>query len=131
MMIADSDMLIDFLRGRDPGHGRIRIELATGGLATTSVNAFELLSGAAASREQDKVKVLLDALTILPVETRAAELAASTRRELEARGNGIGMADYLIAGVCLAHGATLLTRNVDHFKRVPRLQIGGTIPDDD
>jgi predicted nucleic acid-binding protein len=36
----------------------------------------------------------------------------------------IGMADYLIAGVCLAHGATLLTRNLDHFRRVPELLIG-------
>ncbi len=126
MMIADSDMLIDFLRGREPGHGRIGIELSTGRLATTSVNAFELLSGAAVIKEQKKIKVLLDALTVLPVEARAAELAARTRRDLEARGSGIGMADYLIAGVCLAHSATLLTRNVDHFRRVADLRIGGS-----
>lgn len=125
MMIADSDVLIDFLRGRDPGLGRIRIELRAGGLATTSVSAFELASGARTSKEQGKVQILLDALTILPVDARAADLAADVRRALEAAGQGIGMADYLIAGVCLAHEGTLLTRNRGHFERVPGLHVGG------
>jgi tRNA(fMet)-specific endonuclease VapC len=124
MMIADSDMLIDFLRGREPGHGRIAIELRAN-LATTSVNAFELLSGARNGKEQAKVEVLLKALTILSVDERAADLAATVRRELEADGQTIGMADYLIAGVCLAHKGTLLTRNTGHFGRVRGLQLGG------
>jgi predicted nucleic acid-binding protein len=80
MMIADSDLLIDFLRGRNPGHDRIRVELGTGGLATTSVNAFELASGARASKEQAKVTILLEALTILPVDARAVDIAAGVRK---------------------------------------------------
>ena len=43
MMIADSDVLIDFLRDRDPWAGRIELELKTGHLATTTINSFELL----------------------------------------------------------------------------------------
>lgn len=125
MMIVDSDMLIDFLRGRDPGHGRIQIELQTGALATTSINAFELASGARTTKEQAKVKILLEALTILAVDAKAADRAAGVRRTLEADGKGIGMADYLIAGVCLAHEGTLLTRNLEHFRRVPELRVGG------
>jgi tRNA(fMet)-specific endonuclease VapC len=125
MMVADSDLLIDFLRGKEPGAGRIRIEIATGGLATTAVNVFELLSGARSDGERDKVSTLLAALTILPVEEGAALHAAEVRRELDAKGRGIGMADYLIAGVCLNHGAILLTRNHDHFERIANLHIGG------
>jgi predicted nucleic acid-binding protein len=34
------------------------------------------------------------------------------------------MADYLIAGVCLAHSAILLTRNRKEFGRVPGLVLG-------
>ena len=125
MMVADSDMLIDFLRGKGPGAERIRVELATGRLQTTAVNAFELLRGTRTADERDKVSSLLAALTILPVDERAAFHAAEARRDLEGRGQGIGMADYLIAGVCLGHSATLLTRNVDHFERVASLRIGG------
>jgi tRNA(fMet)-specific endonuclease VapC len=123
MTVADSDVLIDFLNGREPACSRVRSELSTGRLATTSINAFEIVSGALAKRDQKKVHTLLDAMTILSVDGRAAELGARVRRDLEASGKGIGNADYLIAGVCLVHGAVLLTRNLDHFRRVPDLQI--------
>ena len=128
MMVADSDLLIDFLRGKDPGRARIKLELATGGLATTAVNAFELLSGARSDGEREKVSKLLAAMTILPFDEPAATEAANIRVQLETEGTGIGMGDYLIAGVCLEHRATLLTRNLTHFRRVPGLNIGGQAP---
>jgi tRNA(fMet)-specific endonuclease VapC len=125
MMIADSDVLIDFLRDRSPWAGRIRLEIETGHLATTAINSFELLGGAKTSTEQDMVSRLLAALTVLGVSGEASERAAEVRRLLEKDGRGIGMADYLIAGVCLAAGGMLLTRNLDHFERVPGLKING------
>jgi tRNA(fMet)-specific endonuclease VapC len=124
MMVADSDLLIDFLRGREPGLGRIRIEIATGRLATTAINAFELLSGAHRDPEKKRVETLLAALHVMPVDAAASELAADVRRSLEQKGLGIGLADYLIAGVCLSRSATLLTRNRSHFERVPGLRVG-------
>jgi tRNA(fMet)-specific endonuclease VapC len=125
MIIADSDVLIDFLRGRSPWAGRIKLEIKTGHLATTAINSFELLSGARDADERDKMSQLLAALTVLGVTPAASEQAAAIRRELEAAGHGIGMADYLIAGVCLDHDGVLLTRNRDHFERVPGLKISG------
>jgi tRNA(fMet)-specific endonuclease VapC len=127
MIVADSDVLIDYLRGREPSFGRIQLELGTGRLATTSVNAFELLSGAGTERELEKVQRLLAAMVILPVDSGAAREAAAARRELERAGRGIGMADYLIAGVCLAHRGILITRNVDHFGRVPGLSLSARL----
>ena len=53
-----------------------------------------------------------------------SRLAAETRRTLESTGTPIGMADYLIAGICLARSAILLTRNRAHFDRVPGLSVG-------
>jgi tRNA(fMet)-specific endonuclease VapC len=125
MMVADSELLIDFLRGKDPGRARIKLEISTGRLATTAVNAFELLSGARSESDREKVAALLAALVILPVEGQSAARAAEARIHLESQGAGIGMADYLIAGVCLDKGGTLLTRNLAHFARVPNLNIGG------
>ena len=125
MMLADSDVLIDFLRGKGPGVERIRLELGTGRLHTTAINAFELVSGAKSSKDQEKVATLVAALHVLPFDLAAAERAAHVRRDLEGQGNGIGTADYLIAGICLAHGATLLTGNTKHFERVPGLKLSG------
>jgi tRNA(fMet)-specific endonuclease VapC len=124
MIVADSDVLIDSLRGREPVAARIAQELRAGTLSTTVVNAFELLSGAKTHSEKAKVATLLSALTILPMDERAARTAARVRRELEANGEGIGMADYLIAGICLERSAMLLTRNLDHFGRISDLTLG-------
>jgi len=125
MMIADSDVLIDFLCDRPPWAGRIELEIKTGHLATTAINSFELLSGAKSAGEQEKVSRLLAALTVLGLTSAASERAAEVRRLLESQGQGIGMADYLIAGVCLANGGVLLTRSQDHFSRVSDLKLGG------
>ena len=127
MMVADSDVLIDYLRGHSSWAGRIRLEIQTGQLATTAINSFELLSGAKTAADQAKVSDLLAALTVLGISAAASERAAEVRRLLEKEGRGIGMADYLIAGVCLANGGVLLTRNLDHFERVPDLKISGRL----
>ena len=123
MIVADSDVLIDYLRGRDPGCTRITQELQQD-LATTAVSAFELLSGARNARQREKVGTLLAAIHILPLDAAAAAAAAKARLELEGRGEPLAMADCLIAGICLARPATLLTRNRAHFERVPGLKLG-------
>jgi tRNA(fMet)-specific endonuclease VapC len=128
MMLADSDVLIDFLRGREPGLSRMRIEIGTGRLATTAIIAFELLSGARTERERKNVETLLAALQVIPVDSAASARAAEARRALEQIGAGIGLADYLIAGVCLSRSATLLTRNRAHLERVPGLTLGMHTP---
>jgi tRNA(fMet)-specific endonuclease VapC len=124
MIVADSDVLIDALRGREPARGRIAEELEKGALATTSLSVFELLSGAKTSSAKKNVRRLLDAVLILPLDERASEAAAEVRKTLEAKGITIGMADYLIAGICLSRSASLLTRNKSHFERISDLTLG-------
>ena len=123
MIVADSDVLIDALRGKGPAADHVRRMLTAGRLATTAVSAFELHSGARSDRQRQSVDRLLGALPILPLDPEAAQAAAEVRRELEAQGQGIGMADYLIAGICVARGAAILTGNRRHFERVAGLEI--------
>lgn len=124
MMLADTDVLIEYLRGRDPWAARVDLELGHR-LATTAVSAFELWSGMRGKREEGAIGALLAALQVLPLAEVEAREAATIRRELEAKGQSIGMADSLIAGICRARGATLLTGNQRHFGRVAGLRIGG------
>jgi predicted nucleic acid-binding protein len=124
LIVADSDVLIDALRGRELAKARIANELKKTSLATTTVTVFELLSGAKTPASRTKIHTLLAAMTILAFDYRAAEAAAEVRLQLETKGISIGMADFLIVGICLAHSATLLTRNRAHFERVPGLLLG-------
>lgn len=124
MIVADSDVLIDALRGKEPVAERITEELGTGALATTAITAFELRSGARSERASGQVEALLAPLVVLPFDEEAADAAAEIRLHPETSGTPIGMADYLIAGICLARSASLLTRNREHFERVRGLRLG-------
>jgi tRNA(fMet)-specific endonuclease VapC len=123
MIVADTDVLIDFLAGREPAAGRVTRELETGSLSTTVITRFEMLSGARSTREIQIVGDLLDSMKIVPLDLSAADRAAGVRRALERKGIGIGMADSLIAGIALHVGGTLLTRNRRHFDRIEGLDL--------
>lgn len=123
MIVADSDVLIDALRGQEPAREQIGRAIESGLLATTSVTLFELLSGASSPSERRKVETLLSPLPILPVDEASAITASEIRRALERRGRGIGMADYLIAGICISRSLAVLTRNREHFGRIEGLDL--------
>ena len=123
MIVADTDVLIDFLAGRDPGAERVARELAHGLLRTTTVTRFELLCGARNARQENTIRQLLAAIPTLPLDQQAADLAALVRRNLQKAGEEVGMADSLIAGIVLSHAGTLLTRNRRHFERVSGLRL--------
>jgi tRNA(fMet)-specific endonuclease VapC len=122
VFIADTDVLIDFLRGAGAAE-RIEIELSTGRLCTTAVTAFELWAGWKNPQQLAIVETLLAAVTILPLDVSSARRAGEVRRDLERSGTTIGMADSLIAGIALDHGAILITRNQKHYQRVPGLKL--------
>ena len=124
MMIADTDVLIDFLQGNNPTADRIALELERGQLRITAVTRFELLAGARSARQEKLIIELLGALPCLSLDAAAADRAADVRRTLERKGEGIGMGDSLIAGITLVHRGVLLTRNRQHFERVPGLALG-------
>jgi len=124
-IVADTDVLIDFLAGQEPAASRVALELEHGQLKTTAVNRFELLAGARTARQQAAVRDLLGAVPSLPLDAQAADRAAAVRRDLEARGTAIGMGDSLIAGIVLAANGILLTRNIQHFERVAGLRLSG------
>ncbi len=123
MIVADSDVLIDFLRGRGEVARRVALELETGSFATTAITAFELRSGARTKAHKQAVEALLEAMTILPFGDDESRIAAEIRLAVEGAGQHIGMADYLIAAVCIAADGVLLTRNRKHFERIKGLRL--------
>ncbi len=62
---------------------------------------------------------LLMALTVLAFDEQAAGIFRDLRKALPQAGTQ----DLKIASICLAHDATLLTRNEVDFKKVSRLRV--------
>jgi len=52
-------------------------------------------------------------------DVRAAEQAAQLAAERKARGRPAELRDTFIAGIAIARGATLATRNAKHFEDLP------------
>ena len=53
---------------------------------------------------------------VVVFDVRAAHRTAQLAAERKARGRIVDMRDTFIAGIALAHGATLATRNTRHFE---------------
>lgn len=126
MFALDTNVLIHALKGK----GQVRRRLAAvspGDIGVPAVVAYELEYGTFKSRShverRRNLDRLLSVVTILPFDKGAADHAARVRHELEQVGLCIGPLDTLIAGTALAFGATLVTSNIQEFKRVPGLQI--------
>ena len=122
MTVADTDVLIDYLAGKGEADAVERL-LRRGALRTTVISRFELLSGAKTPKQLARLVQLLAAVPSLGLDDAAADAASEIRRSLERSGNQIGMADSLIAGIVIANGGTLLTRNRRHFERVPGIKL--------
>ena len=70
---------------------------------------------------------LLGVVTVLALDLMAATRAAEPGSALRKAGVSIGPMDTLIAGIALAHGATLVTHNTDEFRRVRGIAGGGLV----
>jgi tRNA(fMet)-specific endonuclease VapC len=119
--VVDTDVLVDYLRGRGPG-AELLARLGHGGYVVTAVSAFELALGAAHRLDPRPVQALLDAPT-LALTPRGGLLGGEALARLRGDGRGIDVRDALQAGVCLDAELPLVTRNIRHFDRVPGLRV--------
>jgi tRNA(fMet)-specific endonuclease VapC len=70
-----------------------------------------------------KVRLVLTHFNIVDFGEAAALHAGHIRAFLEPRGRAIGPMDTLIAAHARSLGATIVTNNVDEFRRVPDLAV--------
>jgi tRNA(fMet)-specific endonuclease VapC len=122
LVIVDTDLLIDFLRGMGDGVRLVRSLIRDGRLRVTAVTAFELRLGTDFLARRDDILRLLLARTF-PLDLGSALHAGEVASTLRKTGQEIGFADCLQAGACLRHDLPLATRNRRHFDRVEGLRL--------
>ena len=95
-------------------------------VCTSIVVAAELRYGATrrgSERLSRRIDAILSALAVLPLDEPSDRRYAELRTHLERRGTPIGPNDMLIAAQALASDLTLVSANVDEFRRVPELPV--------
>jgi tRNA(fMet)-specific endonuclease VapC len=110
-LLADEEVGISIITKVEVLRGRIDylIKAETG---ESLLKAQELLF---------RTEALLNDLLIVPVD-RAASIEFDRLRDVS-KFRKIGRADLLIASITLANRATLVTRNLRHFKQIPGLKL--------
>lgn len=127
MLILDSNIISYYFRGEPQIVPRVQA-LAPAEVGVPAIVEYELRYGLlrlpqeAAKPRLAALMQLLQPMQRLPFDSDCAAHAARLRVELEAAGTPIGPHDTLIAATALRYQATLVTRNVREFSRVPGLQ---------
>ena len=124
--MLDTNIVSELIRRPTGAIAQRAAALEPGSVAISIIVAAELRYGAErrrSARLSSQVEAVLSAIDTLPLSEPTDEHYGSIRSELERAGRPIGHNDLLIAAHARALGATLVTRNVREFSRVPDLEI--------
>lgn len=123
--LIDTDVLIDNLRRKT----RIDEEIVESGAGISIINLGELIYGAFKSSNPAQALQLVEdllvdfRLEIIDLEKEMIYIFGKLKADLETKGDRLEDFDLLIAATAKANGLTLVTRNVDHFKRIKGLKL--------
>ena len=118
--ILDTNVVIYYIGGEIKTLGKlIPIMRSYAAVMLPSVVITELWnSKQTPSTEIAAIEAFIATLVVIPLEMQIARSAGILRRNLN-----LSIGDSIIAATALATGATLLTRNIRDFKKVPNLQL--------
>ena len=118
MIVLDTSVLIDHLRGRPEAHRALRGAVEEGQLPAGSVlTKIEIATGMR-STERGAVETLFRALEWLPMTTPVADDADVLARRYRRSHASIDVVDYVIAATARSVGATVWNINVKHFPMI-------------
>ena len=124
--LIDSDPVADFFNGKPDGVELFRT-LAPAGFSISVMTYGEILDGVYYGRDPARHEAVFTAflvgVAILPVTASISERFARIRGDLRRRGQLIGDLDILIGATALEYNLTIVTRNREHYERIPGLSI--------
>lgn len=122
--LLDTNICIFFLQGKYGVKEKIQ-EAGRKNCYISEITIAELLYGAAYSnseKHRHDVEILLESLTVVPIYD-SLPTYATTKAYLRREGQMIEEFDMLIGSSAVHHGYVMVTENVDHFKRIPGIEI--------
>lgn len=118
MIVLDTSVLIEHLRGRAEAHAALRRAVEDDQLLAASVLTKIEVTAGMRSSERRTVETLFTAMEWLPVTDPIAEDAGTLARQYRRSHQTINVVDYVIAATARAHGAAVWTLNAKHFPMI-------------
>ena len=110
--LVDTDILIDFLRGRESARAFLAALTDQETPHVSVVSVAELYAGMRPS-EEVATHDLIDCMVVVPITAEIAELAG--RLKQGTKGYTLELDDCFIAATALIHSLRLATRNTRHY----------------
>lgn len=121
MIVADTTVFVDYLRGQPDAVRTVRTSLLDGDpLAASVVTRMELLAGVR-DAERPALEAFLDQIPWIPVTTDIADVSGALMQRFLRSHGAISPNDYLIGATALVYGTVLWTANRRHFPYLPDL----------
>lgn len=122
--LLDTDVIIDHIRSKK----YLNSDLFKEDTAVSVITLGELLSGAYKSTNiklsLKKIDNFLDlGIKIIDLNSETIDIYAQYRADLETSGQRLDEFDLLIAATALIEKRVLVTRNLNHFKRIKNLKL--------
>ena len=111
-VLLDTDVLINFLRGREKARDYLASVIDEADVCCSAVAVAEIHAGMK-EHERTKTTELLDSLTIVDLTRDIAEKAGAYKRTLRSRD--LELDDCIIAATAFIKHAMLATGNVKHY----------------
>lgn len=120
-VVVDTDIIIDFLRTNSGLFPKLMKQQIDGAVEIylSSVTVMELFAGKSAVKQKKLLAELLANFQIVAFDSQLAEYAGNLKRKVKIN---IPLPDYIIGVTAKKYKARLATRNINHFKNIPRLQ---------
>lgn len=116
MTFIDTSVIIAFLAGDEKVVGFVKELAKKEGIKTTTITEYELLKHKNIMKKH-LAEEFLSELTVCSFDSASARKAALIYQKLRETGKMINETDLLIAGISLANGELLLTRD-RKFERI-------------
>ena len=110
MTFIDTSVVIAFLAGDEKVVALVKEYAEKGDIKTTTITEYELLKHKNALKKQ-LAEDFLSEITVCSFDRASARKAASLYENLKEAGKMINENDLLIAGIALANGDLLVTRD--------------------
>lgn len=124
--MLDTNVISDLIKNPKGKAAKRIARVGEDSICTSIIVAAELRYGCAKKGSERLLKAVEDLLSeieILPFDSPADVAYGGIRSELERAGKPIGSNDFLIAAHASAVDATIVTANVDEFKRIRGLKV--------